>query len=86
VLSSSGHIQAIVNPPTNPKASYWAADDPAGGPDAFLAGAEKYTGSWWSEWSEWLATRGGAEVAAPRKLGARGLPVLDPAPGPYVRT
>jgi polyhydroxyalkanoate synthase len=86
VLSSSGHIQAIVNPPTNPKASYWAADDPAGGPDAFLAGAEKYTGSWWMEWSEWLATRGGAEQSAPRKLGARGLPVLDPAPGPYVRT
>ncbi len=86
VLSSSGHIQAIVNPPDNPKASYWAADDPAGGPDAFMAGADKYTGSWWVEWSEWLATRGGAEQGAPRKLGTRGLPVLDPAPGPYVRS
>ncbi|MGH8973119.1 MAG: alpha/beta fold hydrolase [Acidimicrobiia bacterium] len=86
VLSSSGHIQAIVNPPTNPKASYWATDDPAGGPDAFLAGADKYTGSWWVEWSEWLTTRGGPEQPAPTKLGARGLPVLDPAPGPYVRS
>jgi polyhydroxyalkanoate synthase len=86
VLSSSGHIQAIINPPDNPKASYWAADDPTGGPDAFLAGAERHAGSWWVEWSEWLAARGGAEQAAPRRLGARGLPVLDPAPGPYVRT
>jgi polyhydroxyalkanoate synthase len=86
VLSSSGHIQAIINPPDNPKASYWAADDPTGDADAFLAGAERKTGSWWVEWSEWLATRGGPEQAAPRRLGARGLPVLDPAPGPYVRT
>ncbi|MGH8991079.1 MAG: PHA/PHB synthase family protein, partial [Acidimicrobiia bacterium] len=86
VLSSSGHIQAIVNPPDNPKASFWAADNPAGGADAFMAGAEKFTGSWWVEWSEWLAARGGDEQPAPAKLGTRGLPVLDPAPGPYVRT
>ena len=86
VLSSSGHIQAIVNPPDNPKASYWAADDPTGDADAFLAGAERQTGSWWVEWSDWLATRGGAEQAAPARLGTRGLPVLDSAPGPYVRT
>jgi polyhydroxyalkanoate synthase len=86
VLSSSGHIQAIVNPPTNPKASYWAADGPSGGPDAFMAGADKYTGSWWVEWSEWLAARGGSEKAAPERLGSRALPALDPAPGPYVRS
>jgi polyhydroxyalkanoate synthase subunit PhaC len=83
-LSSSGHIQAIVNPPDNPKASYWAADDPPADPDAFLAGAERYTGSWWGEWTEWLAARGGPEKQAPRRLGAKGLPVLDPAPGRYV--
>ncbi len=86
VLSSSGHIQAIVNPPDNPKASYWAADNPTGDAEAFLAGADRHTGSWWTEWSEWLAARGGDEQAAPRRLGTRGLPVLDPAPGPYVRT
>ena len=51
VLSSSGHIQAIVNPPGNKKASYRAADDP--GPDngAFLAQADRIAGSWWGEWS-----------------------------------
>ena len=86
VLSSSGHIQAIINPPDNPKASYWAADDPIGDADAFMAGAERHTGSWWVEWSAWLANRGGSGQAAPRSLGARNLPVLDPAPGPYVRT
>ena len=85
-LSSSGHIQAIVNPPDNPKASYWATDTPPTDPDAFLAGADRYTGSWWVEWSEWLAARGGPEKRASRTLGNRALPVLEPAPGRYVRS
>jgi polyhydroxyalkanoate synthase len=86
VLSSSGHIQAIVNPPDNPKASYWATDDPPAEPDAFLAKAEKRAGSWWVEWAEWLAARGGDQQPAPAALGGPELPVLDPAPGPYVRS
>src|SRR5688572_1348816 len=83
VLSSSGHIQAIVNPPTNKKASYRAADDP--GPDsaAFFAGSEKIAGTWWTEWSEWLHARDGETRRAPKTLGGRTHPVLDPAPGRY---
>ncbi|HVW35098.1 MAG TPA: alpha/beta fold hydrolase [Acidimicrobiia bacterium] len=83
VLSSSGHIQAIVNPPGNKKASYRAADDP--GPDsaAFMAGAERIAGSWWTEWSAWLTARDGETRRAPRTLGNRNHPVLDPAPGRY---
>jgi len=83
VLSSSGHIQAIVNPPGNKKASYRAADDP--GPDsaAFFAGAERIAGSWWGEWSAWLCARDGETRRAPRSLGNRTHPVLDPAPGRY---
>jgi polyhydroxyalkanoate synthase len=83
VLSSSGHIQAIVNPPGNKKANYRAADDP--GPDsaAFFAGAERIAGSWWDEWSAWLKARDGESRRAPRALGSRSNPVLDPAPGRY---
>jgi polyhydroxyalkanoate synthase len=83
VLSSSGHIQAIVNPPGNKKASYRASNDP--GPDsaAFLAEAERIAGSWWEEWSGWLKARDGETRRAPRTLGNRHYPVLDPAPGRY---
>jgi polyhydroxyalkanoate synthase len=83
VLSSSGHIQAIVNPPTNKKANYRAADDP--GPDtaAYFAGAERISGSWWNEWSTWLSARDGETRRAPRTPGGRAHPVLDPAPGQY---
>ena len=86
VLSSSGHVQAILNPPDNPKASYRAADNPPLEPEAFLAAAETFKGSWWNEWSEWLATRGGDEKPAPGSTGTRDLPALEPAPGRYVRS
>jgi polyhydroxyalkanoate synthase len=83
VLSSSGHIQAIVNPPGNKKAAYRAADDPGHDSAAFFTGADRITGSWWSEWSEWLTARDGETRRAPRSLGSRANPVLDPAPGRY---
>jgi polyhydroxyalkanoate synthase len=86
VLSSSGHIQAIVNPPGNKKANYRAADDP--GPDgtAFFGSAERIAGSWWNEWAEWLTQRDGKTRRAPRALGNPANPVLDPAPGRYAAT
>jgi polyhydroxyalkanoate synthase len=83
VLSSSGHIQAIVNPPGNKKASYRAADDPGPDSDLFFKSAEKIPGSWWTEWSAWLTARDGETRRAPRSLGDRRHPVLDPAPGRY---
>jgi len=83
VLSSSGHIQAIVNPPGNKKASYRAADDPGIDSATFLARAERIAGSWWGEWSAWLTARDGESRRAPRTLGNRAHPVLDPAPGRY---
>ena len=83
VLSSSGHIQAIVNPPGNKKASYRAADDPGPDSGAFFASGERIAGSWWNEWSGWLTARDGETRRAPRSLGDRSHPILDPAPGRY---
>ena len=83
VLSSSGHIQAIVNPPGNKKANYRAADDPGPDSGAFFTGADRIAGSWWNEWSEWLTARDGETRRAPRTLGGRANPVLDAAPGRY---
>jgi len=85
VLSSSGHIQAIVNPPGNPKASYrTATGTPPDDVDAWLAVSDQHTGSWWEHWTAWLAARSGDQRPAPGELGSAAHPPLEPAPGRYV--
>ena len=84
VLSNSGHLQSLLNPPTNPKASFVIGPVNPSGPDAFLAAAEKRKGSWWLDWRDWLHARSGEEVAAPTSLGGERHPVLGAAPGTYV--
>jgi polyhydroxyalkanoate synthase len=84
VLSNSGHLQSLLNPPTNPKASFLIGPISAESPDAFLASAEKRKGSWWLDWRDWLHERSGEEVAAPASLGSARYPTLGAAPGTYV--
>jgi polyhydroxyalkanoate synthase len=84
VLSNSGHLQSLLNPPTNPKASFMIGAVHPSGPDAFVAAAEKRKGSWWLDWRDWLHARSGEEVAAPASLGSERHPVLAAAPGTYV--
>ncbi len=84
VLSNSGHIAAMVNPPSNPKATFRLA--PANPPDHhdWLAQAETVQGSWWADYTSWLADRSGDMKQAPRTLGSAKFPPLEPAPGTYV--
>jgi polyhydroxyalkanoate synthase len=84
VLSSSGHIAALVNPPGNPRASYrvGAVDEPD--PAAWLQSAEKSADSWWPDFVGWLGQRGGAKKPAPATLGGAGMAPLESAPGSYV--
>jgi len=84
VLSNSGHLQSLINPPTNPKASFMIGSVNPVGPDAFLAASEKRKGSWWLDWRDWLHARSGEEVDAPKSLGSQRYPALAPAPGTYV--
>jgi polyhydroxyalkanoate synthase len=84
VLSTSGHIAALVNPPGNPKATYQINPDTPADPQEWLAGAETLQGSWWTDVTAWLDERCGNKVAAPAELGAPGLPPLADAPGTYV--
>jgi polyhydroxyalkanoate synthase subunit PhaC len=85
VLSSSGHIASLVNPPGNPKASFRAAQVDADTiPDEWLAGTETTTGSWWPDHLKWLTERSGAQIDAPHTLGTAGYEPLAPAPGTYV--
>ena len=71
VLSSSGHIQSLINPPGNPKAKFFVNPDPAlpASADAWLAAAQPEKDSWWNNWRDWLATRSGERRAAPASPG-----------------
>jgi polyhydroxyalkanoate synthase len=85
VLSSSGHIQALVNPPDpDSRSSYRVGDEPPDEPQAFLDQAAKIPGSWWPDYVSWLQQRSGELRPAPKKLGSKGYPATAKAPGNYV--
>src|SRR5258708_16166093 len=84
VLSNSGHLQSLINPPTKPKASFMIGSVNPAGPDAFLATAEKRKGSWWLDWRDWLQARSGEEIAAAASLGSQRHPFLPSAPVTYL--
>jgi polyhydroxyalkanoate synthase len=84
VLSTSGHIQALVNPPGNPKASFRTGSVDAEDAQEWLDSADKSSDSWWPDYTRWLAERSGPEIDAPKILGGEELPPLGPAPGSYV--
>jgi len=84
VLSSSGHIQSLINPPGNPKARYFVGNDLPADPETWLSGAREVSGSWWDHWRQWIAARSGEMRPAPGSLGnARYNPGVA-APGSYV--
>ncbi|MEL6167260.1 MAG: class I poly(R)-hydroxyalkanoic acid synthase [Pseudomonadota bacterium] len=83
VLSESGHIAGIVNPPSKRKYGHYTNDDLSLSPEDWLAGAEKQDGSWWPRWEVWLKRRSGKQVPA-RAPGDASHPPLGPAPGSYV--
>ncbi len=84
ILSTSGHVASMVNPPTNPKATFQTAPESPADPAAWQAAASTVSGSWWPDYSSWLASRGGGQRRAPRTLGRSPFQPLGPAPGTYV--
>ena len=84
VLSTSGHIAALVNPPGNAKASFRTGEVDDSTPEEWIASAEKETDSWWPDYVAWLSERSGDQVDAPQNLGGSDLSPLAPAPGTYV--
>ena len=84
VLGASGHVAGVVNPASKNKRSYWTGDLAASA-DEWLSHAAEKPGSWWNDWSEWLARRGGGQIKARSRLGSAELKPLEPAPGSYVK-
>lgn len=85
VLSTAGHIAALVNPPGNPKSSFRTGPVlQEQTPEEWFEAAEKQAGSWWPHHLAWLNERSGAEIDAPTQLGAPGYEPLAPAPGTFV--
>ena len=86
VLSSSGHIQSLINPPGNAKAKFFVNADTGlpEDPEAWLGSAAAQPDSWWDNWRAWLAERSGDRRDAPARLGSARHPALCDAPGTYV--
>jgi polyhydroxyalkanoate synthase subunit PhaC len=84
IITSTGHIQTVVNPPGKPRARYFAGPGIEPDPQAWLQQATAVEGSWWPRYADWLVDRSGEERDAPAKLGSRTHPIRDPAPGRYV--
>jgi len=85
VLSSSGHVQVMVNPPDNPKARYFTNPDRPETAEAWRAGATEQSGTWWIHWTDWLGNRSGERRPAPASLGSTQHRPIEDAPGSYVR-
>jgi polyhydroxyalkanoate synthase len=84
VLSNSGHIAGIVNPPSK-NTVHWVNDQLQEDPDLWLAGATRRSETWWEEWTRWIDRRAG-ERGAPPAMGSKQHPPLADAPGDYVHT
>ena len=87
VLGASGHIAGSINPPSKNKRSYWtgAQSKLPEDPETWLADAQEQPGSWWTDWSKWLAQFGGAQKAASKSFGNSKYKVIEAAPGRYVQ-
>ena len=87
VLGASGHIAGVINPPEKKKRSHWVSSArtlPATAKD-WMATAAEQPGSWWPVWAGWLAEQAGKQVPAPKQPGSRQHPVIEAAPGRYVK-
>lgn len=83
-LSGSGHVAGVINAPQANKYSYWTADKNPSTADEWMDKATQHNGSWWPHWNEWVQPHTGGQVPA-RHPGDKGLKIIEPAPGSYVK-
>jgi polyhydroxyalkanoate synthase subunit PhaC len=85
VMGASGHIAGVINPPAANKRSYWTNERLPRTHEEWLAGAQEHAGSWWPDWTGWLKSHAGRQIAAPKRYGNARYRPIEPAPGRYVR-
>jgi polyhydroxyalkanoate synthase len=88
VMGASGHIAGVINPPAAKKRSHWLREDGKFPKDVndWIAGSKELPGSWWTDWSSWLKTHAGKQIAAPKGYGKGAkFKAIEPAPGRYVK-
>ena len=88
VMGASGHIAGVINPPAKNKRSHWIREDGAlpATHAQWLRGAQEHPGSWWTDWSQWLQTHAGKQIAAPKRYGkGTKYKAIEAAPGRYVQ-
>ena len=84
-LAASGHIAGVINPASRNKRSFWIDGKHGVQPELWLETAREVPGSWWTDWSAWLAAQAGNPVPARSQLGGAQFPEIEPAPGRYVK-
>jgi len=84
VLSASGHIAGVINPPVANKYCFWTNAKKPKDPDDWLEPAKQHDGSWWNDWQKWVKKHSGALVDS-RRPGDGGLEPIEDAPGSYVK-
>jgi polyhydroxyalkanoate synthase len=85
VLAASGHVAGVINPPARNRRSYWVNDNLNYDANNWLENADEKPGSWWPDWDGWMKGHSSGSVQAPAELGNDTFPVIEAAPGRYVR-
>ena len=84
VLSGSGHIAGVVNPPSKRKYQFWRGGPVEGSLEEWKAKATVTDGSWWPDWHQWIEQHGSERIPA-RVIGGSKREPIEDAPGRYVR-
>ncbi len=85
VLSGSGHIAGVVNPPSKTKYQYWTNGPAEGALEDWIAKAEETPGSWWPHWQAWIEDKDAARVKARTPGATKKYAAIEDAPGTYVK-
>jgi polyhydroxyalkanoate synthase subunit PhaC len=85
VLAASGHVAGVINPPARKKRSHWVNGNLNYDAEDWLDRAEEKPGSWWPDWDAWMKRHSSGTVPAPAQPGNASYPLIEPAPGRYVK-
>jgi len=83
VVTGSGHIAGVVNPPDKHKYQFWTGGPAKGDYEHWLQEAQETPGSWWTHWHAWTFSQD-HRMADAREPGGKALNALEEAPGSFV--